>query len=153
MDHPHPEDKTAIFVIQLAYSTFVSKIRFGWLPLVGWSRGKKRGDTIFYGIFIGRLVKLLFSLSQWLIFETFGDDTFSRKSKGWNFYFRVIWRSKYFMFIQIKWLVVIKQCSRNHRIHYDSWYGHLFWVAQCCPFALFGCIPLFAWTRLNFIAG
>ena len=26
-------------------------------------------------------------------------------------------------------------------------------VAQCCPFALFGCIPLFAWTRLNFIAG
>ena len=28
-----------------------------------------------------------------------------------------------------------------------------FLVAQCCPFALFGCIPLFAWTRLNFIAG
>ena len=26
-------------------------------------------------------------------------------------------------------------------------------IAQCCPFALFGCIPLFAWTRLNFIAG
>ena len=26
-------------------------------------------------------------------------------------------------------------------------------VAQCCPFALFGCIPLFPWTRLNFIAG
>ena len=24
-------------------------------------------------------------------------------------------------------------------------------VAQCCPFALFGCTPLFAWTRLNFI--
>ena len=26
-------------------------------------------------------------------------------------------------------------------------------VAQCRPFALFGCIPIFAWTCLNFIAG